>query len=114
MEGLTKENFFNLMSDNYPFGMRLFTEWIDEQKKILDWNKIFNSDSEWQDCIGKNAPAPKFHDLPFELQFGMLSMFILKRDKNIKLEFSRGFIMEEVSKMVAKMDAYIKSGGLER
>lgn len=78
MENLNKENFFNRMMEQNPIITKKFCAWIDEYKKSVEWKKLFNSDSNWQDANGKNAPAPKFHELPMDLQAGLLSRFFLE------------------------------------
>lgn len=64
MKGLTKENFFNRMMEQYPITMNRFCGWIDEEKKSIDWANIFKEDL-------------KFHDLPLQLQIGILSKFFV-------------------------------------
>ena len=76
MENLNKENFWNEMHEKYPNSMDAFCKWIDNYKKIVNWNVLFNSDSEWQDANGRNAPAPKFHDLPLAMQVGIWNQFM--------------------------------------
>ena len=78
MDNLTKENFFNALREKHPQAVEFFCRWIDEYKKSVNWNKLFNSDSDYQDANGKNAPAPKFHELPFEMQNGIIARFELE------------------------------------
>jgi hypothetical protein len=73
---LSKENFWNDLFDKYPDAVKIFCKWIDKYKKRNKWNTLFNSDSDWQDVNGKNAPAPKFHDLPYAMQIGILIEFL--------------------------------------
>lgn len=75
MNNLSKENFFNEMSTKYPSAMERFCNWVDDYKKSVNWSLLFNSDSNWQDAAGKNAPAPRLHDIPYEMQFGILIKF---------------------------------------
>jgi hypothetical protein len=75
MNNLNKENFFDLMDEKYPLGMIMFQRYVDNYKKQVNWDKLFNSDSDYQNSEGKNAVAPKFHDLPYELQIGLLLKF---------------------------------------
>lgn len=76
MENLNKINFFNGEMGKYPKAVKEFCDWIDKYKARVDWNKLFNSDSEYQNAQGKNAPAPKFHDLPLEMQLGIIVCFM--------------------------------------
>jgi len=82
MENLNKENFWNDLHSKYPTAVNHFCEWIDKYKAEVGWNKLFNSDSNWQDANGKNAPAPKFHDLPFDMQNGIIAKFELELYNN--------------------------------
>ncbi len=72
---LNRVQFFDPLHEKCPASVDVFCKWIDKYKKAAGWNKLFNSDSNWQDSDGKNAPAPKFHDLPWEMQFGILLNF---------------------------------------
>ena len=65
-EGLTKENFFNEMEQQFPNAMKLFCEWIDEYKKAVNWNERFDSES-----LGIN----EFNDLPYDMQVGIWIKF---------------------------------------
>ncbi len=114
MQGLTKENFFNAISDKYPFAHIVFLEWIDEQKEELHWNEIFNSNSDYQDNLGKNAPAPKFHNLPFELQFGLLSKLLCKKDRLRLLQYDLEFVKRHLEDMYSTIDYAVKSGKLDK
>lgn len=82
MSNLNKENFWNELYAKFPRGTQIFCDWIDEYKKAEDWNKLFNSDSEYQNAKGKNAPAPKFHDLPYAMQLGIWIEFVKSRTEN--------------------------------
>lgn len=75
MDNLNHENFWSKMHEENPHITDLFCKWIDEYKKRVGWNDLFNSNSEYQNAAGKNAKAPKFHDLPIEMQLGILDRF---------------------------------------
>jgi len=75
MQTLTKENFWNEVESKYPEAFAVFSKWIDSYKVEVDWNKLFNVDSDYQNAAGKNAPTPKFHELPFEFQNGIIARF---------------------------------------
>src|SRR5579871_6191685 len=64
MKGLTKDNFWNDLQHDFPEAMEIFSEWIDEYKTEIGWNELF------RDNI-------KFHDLPFDMQSGIISRFRL-------------------------------------
>lgn len=77
MNNLSKENFFNERQRLYPKAMKLFCDYIDEYKKLVDWRSLFTT----HDC---DCPcdytdfdiSPKFHDVPFELQVGVIMAFV--------------------------------------
>ena len=89
---LTKENFWNKMMDENPHIMKIFCNWIDEYKKQVGWNDLFNSNSEYQNAKGKNAKAPKFHDLPLEMQLGIIERFKQEISNGKELADSQGKI----------------------
>lgn len=78
MQSLTKENFWDELMAQYPTAVGLFCDWIDQYKKEVNWNILFNSNSDYQDMNGKNAAAPKFHDLPIDMQTGIVQRFFLE------------------------------------
>lgn len=61
---LTKENFFNEMLEKYPKAMKHFCEWIDQYKKAVNWDSLFNVNCQ-------TAFNVKFHDLPHAMQYGI-------------------------------------------
>lgn len=66
-EPITRENFFNQFEETHPKGLKHFCEWIDEYKKTVNWKQIFGTEL-------------KFHDLPFEMQVGILSRYEAEND----------------------------------
>lgn len=75
MTGLTKENFFNSMKLHYPDAMLLFNAFIDLYKAENDWDELFNADRLNPGKGQLLTKAPKFHELPFELQLGIIIRF---------------------------------------
>lgn len=95
MKGLNKENFFNDMQANYPDAFAHFSKWIDDYKKEVGWEKLFNGDIDiayrtndgagaWD--AGGVTKAPKFHNIPIEMQYGILSRY----HAECQLKFSFG------------------------
>jgi hypothetical protein len=83
MENLTKENFFNEIEARYPKAIKAFSEWIDEYKNSVIWEVLFNHNPHFYQTkqhaeinASSNWQAPKFHDLPYELQVGIIMRFI--------------------------------------
>jgi hypothetical protein len=67
METLTKENFWDEMSQKYPKVMKHFLNWIDGYKEDNEWRKLFNAYTH----ISNVLQAPKYHELPIAMQFGI-------------------------------------------
>ena len=74
-KGLTKENFFNELYEKYPKAMQIFCNWIDEYKKSVNWNELFNDGKAWAGGVTK---SPKFHELPYAIQNGIWIEFAKK------------------------------------
>lgn len=66
-DNLNKENFFNLCQQCCPLAMGAFCKWIDAYKIGVDWKELF-------------AERVKFHDIPFEMQVGILVSFFHEVD----------------------------------
>jgi hypothetical protein len=62
---LGKENFWNPMREKFPLAVEAFCKWIDEYKKIVDWENV----------IGAKV---KFHDLPYEMQMGIMNRYFIE------------------------------------
>jgi hypothetical protein len=73
IENLTKENFFNELHDQYPEAVEHFCKWIDEYKREVNWDTLFGGDL---------VRAPKFHEIPFEMQNGIIARFELELFNN--------------------------------
>ncbi len=73
---LDKENFFNEIEKVYPSACKLFCDWIDDFKKSVNWNELFNQDN----SVGGNPvdkpKAPKFHEIPFLMRNISFSLII--------------------------------------
>lgn len=64
-ENLNKQNFFDEMHSLYPKAVDKFIEWIDGYKSANNWNSIFRE-------------GVKFHDIPYELQMGIMNRFFIE------------------------------------
>lgn len=71
MENLNKENFFNEIQLKYPKAMDQFRKWIDEYKSSVFWDILFCN----QTYIKPGSKFIKFHDIPFEMQVGIIDKF---------------------------------------
>ncbi len=76
MQNLTKENFFNEMMALCPEAVEYFCRWIDEYKKEVNWDKLFPPPRD------PRIHGVKFHDLPFEMQNGIIARFELELFNN--------------------------------
>jgi hypothetical protein len=78
-ETLTKENFWNGMMEKYPKATKSFCDWIDEYKKAVNWDKLFNPHYNTSnirragngEITSIDYSAPKYHDLPYAMQYGI-------------------------------------------
>ena len=86
MKGLTKENFWNEMYEQYPEAMKMFCTWIDEYKEEVGWDWVF-------------SPSVKFHDVPLEMQVGIIVRFI-DEVSGLKKEYERDFSVGRVKQSV--------------
>jgi len=62
MNNLSNDNFWVMMQNHFPDAMNVFRKWIDEYKAKVGWDDLFPN-------------GVKFHDLPFEMQNGILARF---------------------------------------
>lgn len=91
IQNLNKE-FWQRMQEQYPLAVDHFNTWFNEYQKEVGWNRLFNSDSDWQDRNGKNAPAPKFQDLPVEMQNGIIARYDLELNNNKRGKGKQAYI----------------------
>lgn len=73
MENFNKNNLFDSLYETQPKAMKLFCDWIDEYKKECEWLDIF-------------AIGVKFHDIPIEMQLGILLRFFSEMTKKYQSE----------------------------
>lgn len=64
----------------------------------------------------KFTEAIKFHNLPFELQFGILCRFFSNQVQGENVSFPFDIYQSKITleKMIKRIDGHIKSGGLDR
>lgn len=100
MENLTKENFFNEVEENHPTIFAVFKNWIDDYKNEVNWWALFNDSA--ITCNGvpvrddDYTHAPKFHDLPYDMQVGIMMRFMREQTNfipafNNQQEFKNAF-----------------------
>lgn len=80
LENLTKENFWNEMTELYPVAMKKFYEWIDKYKEENNWKKMFGEHVLYEKEDFPYTPTmssiPKYHELPLAFQYGIFVQFI--------------------------------------
>jgi hypothetical protein len=77
MENLSKENFWDDITKRFPEAMELFGKWIDKYKEEVGWDRLFANGQYFIEPNGKGGhrSETKFHDIPFEMQNGILARF---------------------------------------
>lgn len=70
MDNLNKYNYWNDIQSRFPDAMKVFSKWIDEYKAKVGWTDLFPN-------------GVKFHDLPFEMQNGILARFDIECSKGV-------------------------------
>ena len=56
------------MKEFYPNAFSAFSLWIDDYKKSVNWQSLFNDTT--------SKPSPKFHDLPNAMQIGIFLEYV--------------------------------------
>lgn len=72
MNNLNKPNFFQPLAEKYPEAIEKFCQWVDRFKERNNWDILFG---------GGVVTGPKFHDLPYEMQYGILLSFFHAEQK---------------------------------
>lgn len=98
MSNLNLENFWNPQKENTPLAVEYFCGWIDGYKKNVGWRLLF------RDGI-------KFHDIPLELQIGILRKYIHSCIEILHLEirhFQLGLVAMELETIFGWQEEYLK------
>jgi hypothetical protein len=82
-----------------------------DQKK-LDWNELFS----YNIPVSYHHEAPKFHQIPFELQFGILARFITigMRDPLYNFQFDIELFKRQMKVVYEKIERGINNGKLDK
>jgi hypothetical protein len=75
---LNKENFWNGMMVKFPKATKLFCEWIDQYKKAVSWDNLFNNYSPASPTDDEHMHMVKFHDIPYAMQQGIWIEFVMQ------------------------------------
>lgn len=106
-DNLDKEHFFDRMNELYPDASEHFAHWLDGYKKEVEWDRLFNDN-----CVSaydlhtlpdepvrmpRKMHAPGFHQMPFEMQAGIIARYRLEQGgagadyENIAMIFRKEF-----------------------
>lgn len=85
MNSLNKP-FWDDLEVTAPKAVRLFKDWIDEYKKEVGWNLLFNDGIIKTGSSFEYTKAPKFHDLPIEMQEGVIKKFLREKEISVEIE----------------------------
>lgn len=79
---LTKEEFWDKITEKAPKQAGKFYDWINEYKQRNQWQKLFNgghmllqSSPEYKNW-NTHTSAPKFHELPVGMQIGIFIQYL--------------------------------------
>jgi len=74
MSDSDSKKYWDAVKETCPDAFLIFSRWIDEYKESVGWNFLFSSYKE-----GKETKSLiKFHDLPYEMQIGVLLRFFME------------------------------------
>lgn len=92
MENLNKKNFWDEKMKTCPAIMKHFCKFVDEYKREHKWDKLFHK-------------KIKFHDIPIEMQTGIVVSFIMRitNQPNQQFENSKQFITAEFEHIEKKL-----------
>ncbi len=99
VECLTKENFWNELTDAFPEPVKEFGAWIDGYKKRVKWNALFCDCSNYHPKSGnsdRNTPSIKYHDLPIAFQFGIFLQYVFEKGDDVIICRSKGEMIGEM------------------
>lgn len=88
-QNLTLENFWNDLYKNHPAGTKVFCDWIDKYKAENNWNVLFNGKFKVIESDKSIHSSPKYHDLPWAMQFGIWIEFMLDfcKKQNLRVAY---------------------------
>lgn len=95
-ENLSLDNTWNRMKELYPLAMEAFLKWIDEYKVQVDWNWLFGFSCSSSSGCGGHTEIPKFHDLPLEMQAGIIAKWLsIVKQNNEGANFNPNWLFEK-------------------
>jgi hypothetical protein len=114
-EKLTKENFWDELYERYS-AVQVFCDWIDEYKKRVNWNVLFNGgirEYPYVNGVIKFTDVPKFHDLPIAMQWGIFQQFCAENHPSgfggIESTFEHPIDVDKIPELITEYFAQTKS-----
>lgn len=111
VENLNKENFFNEQMKLTPLAMADFCKFIDDYKEMVGWQHLF---ADYKDFKPESLEGGviafkqrKFHDIPMELQYGVIIKFLRKHFGDDTLEVVFPFDMRERAYFIEDISGYL-------
>jgi hypothetical protein len=99
--GLTKPHFWDIAMKHCPLAMAKMCEWIDTYKRQVSWHLLFANRAK---CRSRSCRPEyvKFHDLPFDIQYGILLRFFHEHEVQVffmymEEPFSRGAQITQIA-----------------
>lgn len=102
MENLNKDNFWNEIEQKYPVQFKYFSEWIDNYKESVGWDSLFGNNI---DAVHYKQHQIKFHDIPLEMQLGVILRFA---GETCDPKIIEGFQLEKAKEYVSAIFGLIK------
>jgi hypothetical protein len=92
---MTKKKFWDKIEKDYPGELQPFYAWLDEYKKSVEWERLFNFGFPYYAKQGWHNP--RFDELPPAMQIGIFIQFVsevpsrysLELDVKVKEDFER-------------------------
>lgn len=95
--GLTLENFWNKLTEEFPKEVKHFGAWIDEYKKRVDWDNLFSENRVWhKEYVPGSNTYVKYHDLPLAMQFGIFCQYVVECGEVVYLADCPGDFIDQI------------------
>lgn len=102
-ENLNKENFFDNLFKEFPDATQQFCDWIDAYKKEVGMDHWYRDDPDKEGEI----KSIKFHDLPFEMQKGIIHRFAREKFGTDMVNFNMQGLMNGFTRLMTTFQEHI-------
>lgn len=100
--GLTLENFWNQLTEQYPKEVKHFGAWIDEYKNHIDWENLFCTSRVWHmNYVPDSNIDVKYHDLPLAMQFGIFCEYAVTNGEVVYLADTPADFIDQITQYFA-------------